>query len=208
MRTIAITWVPIETWPGEPRKAGDRRESPFSGTWQRTVDLLDRELFQLGARDVVIQGYFARGDIRMDGFLRAGSRPTAPGIIVSFKAKGADLSFPCDTFRQWKDNLRAIALALEALRKVERYGVTRQNEQYKGWAKLPPAPDRMRPEDALVFLSIHSTGGDITADTAKSAYRAAAARLHPDNQHTGNPHLFTLLVQAKEALADAYGWNL
>lgn len=40
------------------------------------------------------------------------------------------LSYPCDTFTTLQDNLRVIALALEALRMVDRYGVTRRGEQY------------------------------------------------------------------------------
>lgn len=44
--------------------------------------------------------------------------------------------FAVDTYTTWQDNLRAIALGLEALRKVERYGITRGTEQYTGWKML------------------------------------------------------------------------
>jgi hypothetical protein len=37
----------------------------------------------------------------------------------------------------WQHNVRAIALGLEALRKVDRYGITRRGEQYAGWKALP-----------------------------------------------------------------------
>jgi hypothetical protein len=44
--------------------------------------------------------------------------------------------FAVDMFPSWQDNLRAIALGLEALRKVERYGIANRGEQYAGWAQL------------------------------------------------------------------------
>jgi hypothetical protein len=206
---VSVNWVPVENWPGVPRNQSERIRAQFSAPWQTTLDLLDKELWALSARNTVIQAYWRREDLRLDGQPRAGCVPTSPGVIVTFTTKAGELSFPCDTFDRWNDNLRAIALALEALRRVERYGVTRQSEQYKGWAKLPPAPEpgRMKPEDAKVFLALHSEGIPIDAENFRTAYRAAARRLHTDNQDTGNPHLFSLLAEAKQALIDAYGWT-
>jgi hypothetical protein len=202
-------FVPVEVWPGKKTPPGARAESRFKAPWSRTLDDLDRELFHLDARDVLIQGYFRQSDIRNDGWPRSGVFPSEPGVILSFKTPKKDapnLSFPCDTYTRYTDNLRAIALSLEALRAVERYGVTRHSEQYKGWAKLPPAPDKMSAHDAVVFISLNSGFAGIGAANFKDAYRAAAKRLHPDNSETGNPHLFHLLTQAKEVLEAAYGW--
>jgi hypothetical protein len=201
-------FVPIETWPGEKRRPGQRRKSPFEAPWARTLVDLDRELGHLRAKDILIWGYFRDDDIRLDGWPRSESRPREPGVIVSFASPQGDLSFPCDTYLTWQENLRAIALGLAALRAVERYGVTRHQEQYKGWAKLPPAPARMDPHDALTFLTLHSDGLPPAkdAESLNASYRRAAARLHPDNAATGNVHLFHLLSQAKEVLVESYGW--
>ena len=159
------------------------------------------------AKDILIQAYLNYEDIRNDGWPRSSARPSSPGVIVSFSTPNGDLSFPCDTYTNWEHNVRAIALALEALRRVERYGVTRRHEQYKGWAKLPPAPSRMKKEDALTFLSLHGDDAPVYAENFKQIYRRAAAKLHPDNQSTGNEHLFKLLSQAKEVLQESYGWQ-
>ncbi len=199
-------FVPIETWPGAKRSPSARKSSPFRGSWQNTLNTLDRELLHLWAKDVLIQGYFRAEDIRLDGWPRSGASPREPGVIVSFGTKNGDLSFPCDTYSKWHDNLRAIALGLTALRAVERDGVTRRNEQYRGWAKLPPAPARMSREDALTFFGLHAHCQSVNVGNFKSAYRAAARRLHPDNQETGNDHLFRLLGHAKSVLEEAYGW--
>lgn len=200
-------FVPIEVWPGEKRRPNQRIRSPFRGSWSNTLKTLDRELGHLKARDILVQGYFRSDDIRIDGWPRSSARPTEPGVIVTFGTPSGDLSFPCDTYQQWEDNLRAIALALAALRAVERYGVTRRQEQYKGWAKLPEAPKRMSPDDAFAFLRLNSGFAGISAANFNEAYRAAARRLHPDNRETGNEHLFRLLGDAKQALAEAFGWK-
>lgn len=198
-------FVPVETWPGEKRRPSLRRNSPFRGSWQNTLVTLDRELEHLGARNVVVQAYLSADDIRLDGWPRAGVSPREPGVIVSFETKGGAFSFPCDTYIHYQDNLRAIALALAALRAVERYGVTRHSEQYKGWAKLPAAPAKMTIEDAIVFIGLHCNGVPVHPQTLMKAYRAAASRLHPDNPDTGNEHLFRLLGDAKETLENAWG---
>src|SRR3954471_12983319 len=63
------------------------------------------------------------GDLRQDGMLRADARP-GPAVIVSFIDRdGQRQAYPCDTFAWWQDNLYAIAIVLEDLRRAERYGV-------------------------------------------------------------------------------------
>ena len=132
-------FVALEQWPGErTRFAG---ASSFRADHSQTLRLLDRELSYLRARNVVIQADCDRSQIRMDGMLYAGAKLRTAGIVLSFDSKHGPLSYPCDKYSNWQANLRAIALSLEALRAVDRYGVTRRAEQYKGWAKLPPPPE-------------------------------------------------------------------
>lgn len=150
MRDLDWRVVPIEQWPGEQTKNRQRHRfnvestGPYRGRrhgvdWGGTVSLLARELAHLKAKDVLLQMAVTDRDIRNDGWIRANASPTHPGVILTFESKYGPLSYPCDTFTDWQANVRAIALALEALRKVDRYGVTRRGEQYTGWGKLPPA---------------------------------------------------------------------
>ena len=183
-----------------------RTTSPFRSTWSDTVDLLDRELRHLDARNIVIQADCDRDQIRLDGFLRADARLRGPGVVLSFDSKLGALSYPCDRFIHWQHNIRAIALALEALRKVDRYGVTRRGEQYKGWSKLP-APE------SNGFTSTFEAAGFVCAvvpefdhseilgsvDRYREAYRLAAGKLHPD-RNNGDASQFLKLQAAKELL--------
>lgn len=137
-----MTLRPIERWPGT--LTANRVASQFSAPWKATLDLLDRELWHLGTRgrnaSAVLQIAMRENDFRRDGMPRATAKPEHPGVILAIESTKGPLSFPCDRFTRWQDNLRAIALALEALRKVDRYGITPNNEQYTGWQQLPAAP--------------------------------------------------------------------
>lgn len=159
---------PIITWPGE--LASRRSSSPFSAAWSSTLQLLDRELREVRATAKVLQVAIPESDFRIDGYPRANARQLHPGVIVSFTApKAGPLSFPCDRFHHWRDNVRAIALAMEALRKVDRYGITRNAEQYRGWAALPAGADEAMTPDAARDL-LASYGGP----------SAAIKATHPD----------------------------
>ena len=137
---LNATFRPLTQWPGERTKT--RRDAQFRATYSKTLDLLEYELDKLRAGNTVIQvDNLTTADIRNDGWPKGSWCPRGgwQGVIVSFESHKGAMSFPCDRYTEWQDNLRAIALSLEALRTVDRYGVTRGNEQYTGWARLPAA---------------------------------------------------------------------
>jgi hypothetical protein len=148
--------------------------------------LLARELRQLGAKNIVVQAAVTDADIRLDGKLRANAYPEHPGVILTFDSKFGPLSYPCDRFTTYQDNLRAIALALEALRKVDRYGVTKRGEQYTGWKAIPA-----------------KTGGDPGRGheiiREYGSVKAALLATHPD--HGGDPDDFMAVQAARNGRA-------
>lgn len=177
---------PIEKWPWSHRS---RQRSRFQASWPSTEALLRREIYQLGGNSVVLQLDVRERDIRIDGELRADARPNSPDVIISFHSSklGLHLSYPCDAFWSWQDNVRAVALGLEHLRAVERYGITRRGEQYTGWAGLPEGGTTRAQAEA--WLAGH--GGSLAA---------ALKRYHPDNPETGDRALFDQAMAAKRAL--------
>lgn len=201
---------PIQHWPGENTR--NRRTSNFSASWSSTLSLLDRELSQLGSKNVVIQVALDERDIRLDGYPRATARPAHPGVIVSLDSAYGPLSYPCDTYTSWQDNLRAVALALESLRAVDRYGVTKRGEQYTGWKQLPggrPMPSAMTRTEAAGFVKKAADPDNRIPSLVKSllegrtvsidvAYKAAARKLHPDAG--GSTEDFQRLQEAKRVL--------
>lgn len=226
--TLDLTFRPIDVWPGELTKR--RTRSPFRASYGDTLEVLERELRHLGAKRIVLQIALRDGDIRLDGLPRSNARaPEHPGVILAFESTYGPLKYATDAYEGswgedgWKANLRAIALGLEALRKVDRYGITRRGEQYTGWKALgagiamPAASGFASLEEAAAFLIEHGerggyTGppiptkdlidaGPITGEIVADYYRLAAKRLHPDAG--GDPEQFKRLTEAKRMLDEA-----
>ena len=150
---LEIRFVALEKWPGTQTLPSERKRSQFSAKWSTTIELLETELEHLKAREIVLQADCDQSQIRLDGHLRSDAKLRGPGIVLSFECPSGAMSFPCDRFLDWQANVRAIALSLEALRSVDRYGVTQHAEQYRGWAKLPgPSPEFPGVTEARAWL--------------------------------------------------------
>lgn len=200
---------PIGDWPGELTR--QRRASNFSATFSDTLRILRREIYnivdtkaQQDSAEVLIA--IPAGAFRLDGRPYANAKAEHPGIIFSIDSRHGHLSYPCDTFTTWQDNLRAVAKALEALRMVDRYGVTKRGEQYRGFlaieATAAPAGFTSA-QDAAEFLA--SIVGDeilipIGPNYAKVLTRRAQRRAHPD--HGGDAATFQRVSLAEAKLRE------
>jgi hypothetical protein len=191
-----------------------RGRQTFTATWNETQSMLRLELDRLHASNIVLAADFTEADLKADGLPRANARqPRFPGVEIFFDSVHGPLVYGTDTHAFWQHNVRAIALSLQALRAVDRYGVTRSSEQYRGWRSITagtasPTGDLSRHEAALFIAQNCQGGADvervaamIEADRslASTHYRAAAKRLHPDKG--GTPAAFARLQRAKAVLA-------
>lgn len=202
---------PLGPWldPVTTNRAGSHR---FKAKWSDTLDLLGRETDLLGADQVILQIDVTEGELRRDGMLRANAKVGFPGVRVSFESVHGPLTYATDAYEQqygwslpsWQANIRAIALALEALRAVDRYGVSGRGEQYRGWNAIAAKPAVMTLAQAAEFLA-EWAGDGYSADAVlrdpavrKAAYLAAARHTHPDTGATGDT--FARLAIARELL--------
>jgi hypothetical protein len=127
-----VTFRPLD------RPANSATEwSPFKASWTSTVKTLRRELEAIGARHAVMLVDFREQDFRADGMPRGDRRARSPGVVLTVESKRGTIRMEGVKYDDWQDNVRAIALSLEALRAVDRYGVTKSGEQYRGWLALP-----------------------------------------------------------------------
>jgi hypothetical protein len=207
---LNFTFRPIEVWPRD--LTANRRPSRFEASWSSTLELLEREVRALkgaSARtrlDLVVQLAVPPGAIRQDGALAKGrSAPEHPGVILSFDGADRQYQFACDQFvsrnyrstlNGWQTNVRAIALGMEALRMVDRFGISAGGAQYVGFEALgagrplPAAGMSLAEAAALIAreaIDVASgtapfTAAEILAEPAKrqGAFRLAMRRLHPD----------------------------
>jgi len=146
IRPLGI-WTDPVTEPRKPAHA-------FRASWNQTLDLLGYETWQLDAELVIFQIDVTEGDIRVrDGMLRANAKVAFPGVRVAFESRYGPLTYATDQYASWQANIRAIALALEALRAVDRYGVTKRGEQYTGWKALPAAGQKTTAQEAADLIN-------------------------------------------------------
>lgn len=196
---------------------GKHRRSAFDSTWTSTLNLLAQEVRQLKGRDVVMELDVTERDIRIDGMVRANARPASPAVRIAFESMHGPLTYGTDAFTSWQDNVRAIALGLEALRKVDRYGITNRGEQYTGFKALPsgaPAevPPSMDADEAWSTIGSYAAQSDrrtiaelrsnATAEELRAMHRRARARWHPD-KHDGDQAMWDLVEQAAAVLGVA-----
>lgn len=192
----------IEDWPGELRDTWTRKNPQFRADWEGTLKVLGRELDYLDATDIVLETAHPASALRLDGTIKAGqTTPDHPGVILSFESKFGPLRYYTDAFPLWRANVRAIALGLEHLRTLERYGISGRGEQYTGFAKLMAPKLAMTPERARQVIA-ERAGLNKTAlfgaddEQIAMVYKMAAKRTHPDAG--GDTEKFQELVAAAE----------
>lgn len=192
------------TWLGSM----GREPSRFSAKWGSTLEILGREVDALKGADVVIETDVEERDLKLNGELRANARPSSSAVVVAFESKHGPLLYRCDRFytqwsdqgAEWQHNVRAIALTLEALRAVDRYGATETGQQYQGFKALPagramPASHMTRTAAAeLLERAAIGEEGDVRDRTvaqilaspsssyARDIHKAARAVVHPDRR--------------------------
>ncbi len=202
---------PLGLWtdPETPVRQGS---AVFRAAWDSTLELLGYEADQLGASLVVMQIDVQESDLRRDGALKSRARVDHPGAAVSFDSKFGPLRYATDRYAPrwsgdppgWQANVRAIALALQSLRAVDRYGVSRRGEQYRGWTAIPSAtpgrgPFTTRAEaEAWMCRSADESGVQSWRDW-DDLYRQLAKRMHPDTEH-GSADLWERLDAAATLL--------
>lgn len=209
-----LTYRTIKVWPeGWPRESP--KWTPFKSTFADTMEILKRELDMLGATEASIQLDTNERHIRADGQLGGQAKINSQGVILTIDTRShGTLVYACDEFERggnraesWRENLRAIALGLEALRKVERYGIANRGQQYAGYRELPSGiamgAAAMTFEQAARFIADQAWPADEideqeVIDDLDTAYRAAAKRLHPDAG--GDAALFRKLTEARDVI--------
>lgn len=186
--------------------SADRRRSKF-GKWNAPVsvsrgisDVLN-ELKMLKATQVVVSTDMP---LRKDGLPLSDRRdPVDPGAAVYFRLDGNDRCFPCDRWDRLGDNLRAIALSIEALRGLDRWGAkTMVDAAFRGFQALPP-PDGSPAFGGTVKRTPWEVfglpEGFAELDLIEARWKRLAKERHPDSP-TGSEAAFKELKDAYDAL--------
>lgn len=180
-------------WKRTPRH--QRQRAAFSASSVRTVDIgngqtrqergtrsltvadalkrVSAELGRLGATHEILSTNVV---LRIDGLPRSGQpEPDDPGAAVYFRLKAQPRCLACDRWNRVADNIAAIAQHIDALRRIDRYGVGTMEQAFAGYAALP-ANTAANWRDVFGFKAdAHVTWNDV-----EDAFRTAARQAHPD----------------------------
>lgn len=186
-----IYHYPVQ-WPiGWPRN--DVHElAQFKVDYNTAVRHLSYELERLGAESAYLS---TDRPLRIDGTPRADRSPDSPAVAVYFVRNGKQLCIPCDKFQTARDNIRAVGLTLESIRRMERYGTSQTVEAtLSGFAALPAeASPNAGPRPWHEVLQVSP---DADPSVIRAAYRNLAAKYHPDNTSTGDEAKFHAVQRA------------
>jgi hypothetical protein len=192
----------VRTLPGKRQRASFRqvRTEAVNGAIQKrdvvvsvfvATQRLEAELDRLGARHPTLS---TNVELRLDGRPRSDIEPTDRGVACYFVFKGRATVFACDKWDRVADNIAAIAAHIDALRRIERYGVGSLEQALAGYKSLPA-------DTAADWRSVFGfpPGSAPSRDQLDSAYKAAARVHHPDRggtdegmSHVNRAHDFAL----------------
>lgn len=195
MPALHVLWVPAASggaaldmitfehplrWPvGWPRThAVKRSRARYKVSFSKAVEDLLQTLHHMGVRDAQIATDRA---LQRNGRPYADGEPGDPGIAVYWTLLGQPRAIACDKWETSLGNVRAIGLALECLRGLERTGAGDIVERaYAGFAQLPSGDKPSRPW--RVVLGLEGLAGPAFACRAAidASYKTLAAKHHPD----------------------------
>jgi len=178
-------------WPvGYPRTkwpTNGYRFTPKSFAVER--DGLISELKRMGARDVVLS---TSVPLRQDGLPYATfGKKTVPdvGVAVYFTIDKEPMTLCCDKWNSLEANIRAIQMSVDAMRSLDRWGVSEILKRvFTGFKAIPEKVDA-KPWWEVLGVSAQSSKEDI-----KKAYWRLAKIHHPDTG--GNLHDFNRISDA------------
>lgn len=164
-----VGWV--RTLPGKRINAPFRRYNKRLNGYDATARL-ETELERLGAKGAVLS---TNVSLRLDGRPRSDEAPRDPGVAVYFSFKGKATVLAADRYLTVADNIAAIAGHIEALRRIERYGVGTIEQALAGYRSLPA--DTAANWRAVFGFAVDKTP---TLEQLDTAYKDAAKKHHPD----------------------------
>lgn len=185
------------SWPDGTPRATSRKKSPFSTGFGAARNKLFANLKMLNAQGVVVSTNIP---LLKNGQPRANIAPVGgdPGVAVYFRRKDEPYVFACDRWQSATDNVYAVALTLEALRGIERWGASDMLKRaFEGFKGLPAVA-------TFAWRDVLRVNEGASLEDAESLYKTLARKFHPDGS-SPNPEEFDRLNKARDAARQEFG---
>jgi hypothetical protein len=184
----SVQRYPLE-WPLGWKRTKHRRSANFSMTrgegearratqvnMATATERLETQLEKLGAKNPTLS---TNVSLNLRGLPRGDENPSDPGAAVYFSFKGKATVLACDTFFRVADNIAALASHIDALRRIDRYGVGTIEQALAGYKALPA-------DTAADWRSVFGIVGgteNMQRQQVDATYKRLARELHPDRTH-------------------------
>lgn len=197
-------------WPEGWPRTKYRNVSAFQVAPEKALQDLYRDLRLLPASHVVLS---SNCPTRQDGTPYRESLTQLfpdPGVALYFQFKARPMVMAQDAYVTPASNIRALGLALEAMRTIERHGGGHMMQRsFDGFAQLPPPagskPAELRPWRVVLDVPPEVAGLDkqFQRPIAEDRYRKLAKERHPDQGGSAEAfaELNAAIVAAREELA-------
>lgn len=177
-------------WPVDYPRSKTQKRSRFKNTLAGARDHVTAEIKRLGATGAVIS---TNVPLKNNGELYADwqrYKITDHGAAVYFTLNNNQVCLCCDTYNAIWENLQAIGRTIEALRQIDRDGVSDfLNRAFTGFVAIP---ERSGGKSCWDILGIPQTKN---GDLINARYRELAKEMHPDAG--GSTELFCELQEAR-----------
>ncbi len=170
------------SWPaGWPKTEPYSRGTPlFKKDLPGALANLKKQIELMGGKNLVLSSNYTLG----------ANNPKEPGVVAYFEWQQIPMAIPCDRWSKIEANVQAIALTVEAMRGMERWGAKHMiKAMFTGFKALPFSSQNP-------WWEVLGVSSFATPDEAKAAYRDLVKRHHPDTG--GNPETFRRVQAAYE----------
>lgn len=184
-------------WPIGYSRSIQRKDSRFTTTLGQARDYVKAEIKRIGGKNPIISTNIP---LKNDGNLRADwskYKIDDPGVAVYFEYDGEQVCLCSDAYKRVWENLKGIGRTIEALRQIERDGVSDfLKRSFRGFKELPEERGVQTSVDNIwEILGITPT---TDKEKIRKAYRAQAKKHHPDNAG-GSQDMMARLNEAFES---------
>lgn len=162
-----------------------RRKAQIILSVAAAVERLDYQLHEIGAVHIVLS---TNVEPTLSGRPRGNAAdPEDVGAAVYFKLNGADRVLACDKWTRIADNIAALAAHIDALRRIERYGIGDMNQAFRGYTALQPA--------TCEWWLVLGVPRDSSLEKIDAAFTKLAKEHHPDRG--GDANQMSRLTEAR-----------
>jgi len=181
------TFIQTKTDFVEKLGVREKRKSTVRVSVNEAAQRLQYQLDALGATHAVLSTNLR---LRLNG-LPSGNQvePFDTGAAVYFDLKREPRCLACDKWDRVADNIAAIANHIDALRRIDRYGVGTLEQAFTGYTALPPTA-----ADWWIVLGLDRSA---SLERIEQRFRELAREHHPDKG--GDHDTMSRFTAAREA---------